>query len=196
VLFRSDRPFFHVPNQLWAHKNHTVIRDALRILKSRGECPLVVSTGLTNDYRNPGYFPEFKTSVENLGLAEHFRFLGLIPYADMQVLMRASIAMINPSFFEGWSSTVEEAKSVGKRILLSDIAVHREQDPERALYFPFTDPETLARMMSCAIQEYDKCAEEAAEASAAEKLPGRLRAFAKRYEDIVEQVVNEHSHAG
>lgn len=33
---------------------------------------------------------------------------------------------VNPSFYEGWSTTVEEAKSIGVPLLLSDIPVHRE----------------------------------------------------------------------
>jgi glycosyltransferase involved in cell wall biosynthesis len=41
--------------------------------------------------------------------------------------MRASTALINPSLFEGWSTTVEEAKSTGTPMILSDLGVHREQ---------------------------------------------------------------------
>lgn len=190
--YKITTPFFHVPNQLWAHKNHGIIRDALQILKNRGNCPVVISTGLTDDYRNPGYFAELKDSVEQLGLAECFRFLGLIPYADMQVLMRASMALINPSLFEGWSSTVEEGKSLGKRILLSEIPVHREQAPERGEYFPSNNPEALAKLLVFISSVYTESEEEHAAAVAAEKLPSRLREFALRYERIVESVVSEY----
>lgn len=46
--------------------------------------------------------------------------LGLVPRSDVIALMRYSISLINPSFFEGWSTTVEEAKSMGKQIILSE----------------------------------------------------------------------------
>jgi hypothetical protein len=37
--------------------------------------------------------------------------------------------------------TVEETKSIGKTIVLSDIPIHREQAPASALYFdPSTPP--------------------------------------------------------
>ncbi len=41
--------------------------------------------------------------------------------------MLCSTALINPSQFEGWSTTVEEAKSLGVKMLLSDLEVHKEQ---------------------------------------------------------------------
>jgi glycosyltransferase involved in cell wall biosynthesis len=51
--------------------------------------------------------------------------------------------MINPSYFEGWSTTVEEGKSFSKRLILSDINVHREQSPN-SLFFNPNSPEELA----------------------------------------------------
>ena len=48
--FNIDRPYFHLPNQFWAHKNHAVVIDALSILKSRGVNVLVIATGKTIDY--------------------------------------------------------------------------------------------------------------------------------------------------
>ena len=44
------------------------------------------------------------------------------------------IALINPSFFEGWSTTVEEAKSLGTKMILSNIKLHLEQ-AKNALFF-------------------------------------------------------------
>lgn len=48
-----------------------------------------------------------------------------------RTLMKHAIAIINPSLFEGGSTTVEEAKSLLKVIILSGIPVHREQNPRR-----------------------------------------------------------------
>lgn len=86
-------------------------------------------------------------------------FLGLIPYQDVAALMQGAVAMINPSLFEGWSTTVEEAKSLGKRIILSNIPVHMEQNPERGLFFEPHNPEALADAISHTLAEYDSAAE-------------------------------------
>lgn len=185
-------PYFHIPNQLWLHKNHEVVLEALSLLRDSGICPLVVSTGQTDDYRHPGYFTEFKERVATAGLAERFRFLGLIEFAHAKALMCGSIAMINPSRFEGWSTTVEEAKSLGKRLLLSDIPVHREQAPERGLYFGVDDAETLADLMRQTMDEYSPAVEEEARQKAESALPGRMADFARTYENIVLRVLAEH----
>lgn len=190
--YEIKEPFFHVPNQLWQHKNHSVILDALTILKSQGECPLIISTGHTSDYRNPHYFKDLQAKVENAGLTERFRFLGLINYTEVQVIMRESICLINPSLFEGWSTTVEEAKSLGKRLLLSNINVHREQAPERGIYFSSHDAETLAARIREVLDNYDPEVEIRTRLKAAADLPKRLQQVGKSYEDIVKAVLHLH----
>jgi hypothetical protein len=40
---------------------------------------------------------------------------GVVPHAHVLQLMRQSLAVLQPSLFEGWSMSVEEAKSIGKR---------------------------------------------------------------------------------
>jgi glycosyltransferase involved in cell wall biosynthesis len=74
-------------------------------------------------------------------------FLGLIPYEDVLNLIYFSKALINPSFFEGWSSTVEEAKSIGTLSIISDIPIHREQSPKNVIYFDPNDSVNLAEIL-------------------------------------------------
>ena len=181
--------FFHIPNQLWAHKNHGIILEALKILKEKGECPLVISTGHTEDYRNPEYFSGLKEKVSNAGLNERFRFLGLIKFGDVAQLMRKSVCLINPSLFEGWSTTVEEGKSLGKRILLSDIPVHQEQAPERGSFFNPADPEALAELMVKVIDEYNPAIEMESMRRADLLLPHRLKQFGMDYQSIVKDII-------
>lgn len=181
---KLEEPFFYVPNQIWAHKNHALVIEALALLKKQGSCPLVISTGSTLDYRNPAFFAALSQKLADAGLEERFRFLGKVSYAEVCALMRASAAIINPSLFEGWSTTVEEAKSLGKRILLSSIAVHREQAPEHGLFFAPDDPQGLARLMTETLSELEPRQEARNAELAAARLPDRVRAFALHYEDI------------
>jgi len=192
VLKRYDihEPYFHIPNQLWAHKNHNVVVEALKILLSRGCCPLVVSTGQTNDYRNTTFFTKLKKQVDAYGLEDRFRFLGLTPFADMSMLMRGAIAMINPSLFEGWSTTVEEAKSLGKRLLLSDIRVHREQNPDRGVFFDPFSPEELAEIMISAMNDFKSEEELVYVEKAKSQLQKRIISFGNAYQDIVLRVIS------
>lgn len=188
--YAINEPYLHVPNQLWAHKNHTIIVEALAILRRQGKCPLVISTGQTNDYRNPDYFPLLNQRVKDDLLDTRFRFLGLTPYADMATLMRGAVAMINPSLFEGWSTTVEEAKSLGKRLILSNIPVHLEQNPERGLFFDPHDPESLATAIKTVFNEYDLKKDQEYMQEAARNLPERIQKYGRDYQNIVMKVVN------
>lgn len=145
--YKFTVPFFYVPNQFWRHKNHRVIIDALVLLKQRGVNVTVLSSGSTGDVRHPQYFMNLMSAVDSFGLQEHFRVLGVIPYDDLIALMRYSVALINPSLFEGWSTTVEEAKILGKKVILSNLAVHIEQNPAHAIYFDPVDSGQLAGIL-------------------------------------------------
>jgi glycosyltransferase involved in cell wall biosynthesis len=140
--------YFYLPNQFWRHKNHGVVVEALRISANRGTDIVVVATGGKDDPRESGYFDSVMRRVEACGLASNFRYLGMVPLPHVYALLRASTALINPSRFEGWSTTVEEAKSFGVPMILSDIEVHREQTGGTARYFAIDDPEALAGQLS------------------------------------------------
>jgi glycosyltransferase involved in cell wall biosynthesis len=146
VLVQYGLPsgYFYLPNQFWRHKNHQVVVDALDIAKQRGLDIVVAVSGSPDDLRESDYFSDLMKQVESRGLEKNFRYLGMIPLDHVYALLRASIALINPSRFEGWSTTVEEAKSFGVPAILSDIDVHREQTGGTARYFGVDDPQTLA----------------------------------------------------
>ena len=137
--------FFFIPNQFWKHKNHRVVVEALALLRKLNI--IVVCSGNTEDYRNRSYFYELMEYVKKERLEENFMVLGVIPYTDVKALMLECKALINPSLFEGWSTVVEEAKSIGKRIILSDLDVHKEQNPIGAIYFNRFDRKELASIM-------------------------------------------------
>jgi glycosyltransferase involved in cell wall biosynthesis len=182
-------PYFFLPNQFWAHKNHAAVIEALALLKSRGAPLTVLASGNINDPRQPGHFARLEARVKECGVEREFRCLGLIPYADLMGLMWHAVAVINPSKFEGWSTTVEEAKSLGKRVILSDIAVHREQAPAGGTYFPPDDAAALAARMQEVHAASGDAAYAALAAQARTRLPQRRLAFAKQFEEIVLECV-------
>jgi glycosyltransferase involved in cell wall biosynthesis len=177
-----------LPNQFWAHKNHRVVVDALALLRGRGEAPTVVATGPTEDYRDPSFFPELMADVRRRGVADGFQVLGSIPYDELVTLMRRCVAIVNPSSFEGWSTSVEESKSLGKSVILSDIPVHREQSPAHATYFDPSDAAALADALSERWRAFDPHDDEARQLEAAARAPQRARRFAEDYAEIVHEV--------
>lgn len=139
--------FFYLPNQFWVHKNHLAVIEALVLAKKAFPEIAIVCTGNTNDFRDRLYFSKMLTKIAELKLRNNFFILGLVPHEHVYWLMRQSVGIIQPSFFEGWSTTVEEAKSLGKNIILSDIEVHREQNPPDARYFNPENIDLLAGLL-------------------------------------------------
>lgn len=181
--------FFYLPNQFWKHKNHGVVLEALRILREANTSDVVVAvSGNPVDNRDPHHVPRLLSRIGELGLREQFRVLGMVPRRDMWSLMRASVAVINPSLYEGWSTTVEEAKSLGVPVVVSDLPVHREQAAPGALYFNPHDPGSLAEALRLA-STWPAGPHEAMELSAAVALPKRRDAFGRQAVSVAESTV-------
>ena len=188
----ADRPFYYLPNQFWGHKNHITVFKAVKLLVEKGINILLLNSGLMEDFRsNNRHINGLLKFVGENNLKNNIKFLGLIPYSDVFGLIRHSISVINPSYFEGWSSTVEESKSIGKPILLSDIPVHREQDPENGFYFKPDDEYALAELLE-RIQK--QSIEPIKTEHLSNKLETRTKDFARGYTNILEELVKHEQH--
>ncbi len=132
--YHLTEKFFYLPNQFWKHKNHRIVLDTLEICLRSNPNITVAASGSMSDFRNPSYPSEFVAEIARRGLRENFVLLGFIPRKHVYALMRQSLAILQPSLFEGWSTSVEEAKSLGKQIIVSDLDVHREQNAPGAIY--------------------------------------------------------------
>jgi len=141
-------PFFYLPNQYWVHKNHKVVLEALNILKNESKSFLVISSGGCQDKRDIDHCNSIDEMIKKYHLEKQYIMLGSIPYNDVLSLMDASSAVINPSFFEGWSTTVEEAKSLDVPLILSDINVHKEQVPQYGVFFAPNSARQLAEVLA------------------------------------------------
>lgn len=183
--FALPPKYLMFPSQFWLHKNHRCVFRALRIAER--VCPdiALVCTGRLHDYRRPGYADELMAETRREGLGQRIRVLGLVDRHTQVQLMRRAAAIIQPSFFEGWSALVEDARTLGKRIYVSDIPVHREQAPANAVFFDPHSPEQLAGLIAEDWPHLAPGPDPAAErdAFAAQRL--RALAYARRFLSIV-----------
>ena len=191
LCYQFDRPWFHLPNQFWAHKNHLVVIEALKLAREQGHDLLVVATGNAQDHRNPDFIEGLKNTVKSYGLESSFLMPGIVPYEDMFSIMRHAIAVINPSKFEGWSTSVEEARSLGKQTILSDIDVHREQSPVRCHFFKPDNAMELSKLLIRLNLEFDIVKEEGVCRNSMQVLNKRRDLFAGKYQEIVLEVISE-----
>jgi len=196
LKFGFNGKYFFLPNQFWAHKNHMVVMRAVKLLKDRGVDVTVLCTGNPVDFRynDTRHVDQLKEFMALHGLEKNVRILGLIDYDEVLFLMRNSIAVLNPSKLEGWSSFVEEAKSIGKKIILSRINVHVEQAPPRGEYFEPDDADGLADIMEAVWASKSDLSDADAEKFALENLRRRTVEYGKAYLEILNNVSKLSSH--
>jgi len=189
--YRLPEKFFYLPNQFWKHKNHELVFRSLKNLNSRGVRPIVVCTGSLSDYRHPDYSADLFRKLSDWGISDQVIYLGVVPHEHVLLLIRQSICVINPSLFEGGGYSIDEARSVGKRVLLSDIAPHREQSPPRAIYFDPLDGEEFTGKLEQIWNEAEPGPDIELEAEARRQLPERLRTCGEAFTSITQEAVKD-----
>jgi glycosyltransferase involved in cell wall biosynthesis len=187
IKYNITGEYFIVPNQLWKHKNHMVVINALDLLNKKGIRVKVVFTGLLNDYRNVTYADVIKKTINDYNL--DISLLGLIDYEDVIILIKGSISVINPSLFEGWSTIVEECKSLGKNIILSRIPVHVEQAPAFSTYFNPDDYVELANIIQSQFNNYNSVKHLYNKNEFNNNLNDRTKQFYLNYSKLIEELV-------
>jgi glycosyltransferase involved in cell wall biosynthesis len=123
VKFKRNE-YFYLPNQWWKHKNHLGFLSAYsRYLTNGGEKHLVL-TGTTADYRWPKYEEHLNLLVNRFPTVHN---LGLVPRNVQLTLFKNAFAIVQPSLYEGWSTSIEEAIHFNKKLIISNIPNNVEQ---------------------------------------------------------------------
>ena len=121
--------------------------NAINFIKKNKINFQIILTGDKKSQFDSSVFTKFIKEIKKNKLQDVFSYLGKVPYHDLINLIYNSQAVINPSYFEGWSTIVEEAKILNKHIILSNIKVHVEQKPQKSFYFNPNDPKKLSKIL-------------------------------------------------
>lgn len=142
--FNIKGEYLFCANQFWIHKNHKLLFESFANARKKG-CKLeLVCTGNIYDHRFKDYGENLVRFISRNGIESEIKLVGFISREEQLCLMKNSYAVVQPSLFEGWSTVVEDAKSLNKFIFLSDIPVHREQNPSNVSFFNPSDSDDLA----------------------------------------------------
>jgi glycosyltransferase involved in cell wall biosynthesis len=137
--------FYMISNQFHKHKNHKVVFEAVAELKKKG---IEVSIGITGRFPeepDSTYMQELHDIINKNDLKKSIKFLGLIPRGDQLLLMKYCKAILQPSLFEGWSTVIEDAKSLQVPVIAANLNVNIEQLEETGTYF---EPHNVAQLVS------------------------------------------------
>jgi glycosyltransferase involved in cell wall biosynthesis len=187
--FKLPSKFALVANQFWRHNNHELVIDAIRQLRHRDLRLHVVITGLPADYRDPNNETTSRIlqSIASAGLWSEITVLGMVSDPDLANLMRAAAVVIQPSRFEGWSTVVQECKSLGRPLICSDIPSHREQAPNALGFVPCDRSDVLADLLGHSWPSLRPGPDLATE----ERALAAEREFARRHGDTLLQLCHE-----
>lgn len=155
--YSVSNPYFIISNQFWLHKSHETAFEALRLLRmhSKNSNVEMVCTGRmkdlsgTDDRKN-----ELFGFIDQLHLSKAIHFVGHIPKIEQLALMLRSVALIQPTQFEGGpgGGSVYTAVANGIPSIVSDIAVNREIENEPLVtFFKALNAEDLAIKMDDAL---------------------------------------------
>lgn len=150
--------FFMISNQFWIHKSHDTAFKALKLLRNSGDYADIhfVCTGKMEDYRFPQYVQSLRQKVSALGLSDIIYFLGHIPKIDQISIMKKSLAVIQPTLFEGGpgGGAVWDAVALAVPAIVSNIPVNEEiADEGNVFYFNAGSPESLFETMKLFLEQ-------------------------------------------
>ncbi len=127
------------PANLWPHKNHERLVDAIQRIEDRhGERVHLVCTGMRD---TPEVSVEYR--VEAVPEAPQVLDLGFVDAADLRALYRGSRMLVYPTLHEGGGLPVLEAWQFDTPVVCSDIPVLREKGGDAAVYL---DPTSVPEM--------------------------------------------------
>lgn len=132
--------FVYYPANYWAHKNHTILLQALRQLREAGLPVRCVLTGSLFDQEQA-----WRQNVAAAGLEGAVRHLGRRPREEVSWLFHHARALVFPSLFEGFGIPLVEAMHSGCPIACSGVTGVPEVVQGNALYFNPTDAAEVAR---------------------------------------------------
>ena len=191
TAFGLPEKYLYVANQFWVHKDHLTLFEALHELRSRRLAPVVVCTGSMEDGRDPTYIDQIKRFLRDRSLTDQVRVLGMLSRPDQVAVLRHAAAVVQPSRFEGWSTVVEDAKVVGRPVILSDIKVHREQMPE-AHFFSVGSVSSLADALANFLPQAVPGPDPEAEAQARVATHTRALEAARNFVSILRSAIEDH----
>ena len=145
--YKIPGEYFIVSNAFLKHKNHLTVLKALNVVKQNNQQAHVVFTGRMDVYEDGVFINQLKDYITENGLQNNVSLLGIIPREHQLCIMKHAKAVLQPSLFEGWNTTIEDAKSLQLRIIASGIAVHKEQLGDKGFYFDPDNENELAQLL-------------------------------------------------
>jgi len=146
--FNLKKNYFLLPNQYRPHKNHLLVLNSILYLKQKHNISInIISSGYKYSESPKSYFNKVINYRNIYNLNKEYNYIGIVNDLELYSLIYHTKAIINPSHFEGWNTSVMQARSLSKLTILSDIKSHLEQKNEKSFFFKSNDHVSLAKII-------------------------------------------------
>lgn len=135
--YNSDNKYFIICNQFWRHKNHFLVLKVFeKYIKSGGVNNLIL-TGDINYIKDHNHIKKIKVSLKKKLFVDRVFYTGNIEKKYQIELLKNSIALIQPSSFEGGpgAGAINEAIALNLPIIASNIIVNKEINYRKINFF-------------------------------------------------------------
>jgi len=126
------------PAATWKHKNHIGLLKALKKLMNEGIEINLVCTG-----NKTGYYQNIKAVIDELGLSDNVRFLGIISEEDLIGLYKNTSLVVITTLYEAGSGPLYEAMRYKVPVVCSNVTSLPETMGDGEFIF---DPNNLDEM--------------------------------------------------
>jgi glycosyltransferase involved in cell wall biosynthesis len=114
-------PYIFLPAQLWMHKNHITVFQALRKLRDEGLDIHIILTGARFESSQPIFDMMRELAIEDL-----VHYLGIVSREDLRWLYQHADAVVSAALYESSSLPILEAAANNVPIIAGDTAPNLE----------------------------------------------------------------------
>ncbi len=114
---KSKQPYFLYLGRHDPYKNIQGLIAAFAALQNKQNYQLWIAG--SSDKR---FTPRLKQQILDLNIQEQVKFIDYVPYEDLPIIISNAIALVLPSFWEGFGLTVLEAMACGTAVITSNLA--------------------------------------------------------------------------
>jgi glycosyltransferase involved in cell wall biosynthesis len=155
-MYALPERYLFYPAQLWPHKNHVRLIQAMGLLKERGIGVHLVLCGTYSGMIRTAVFKEMMREAHRLHIEKQVQYLGYVPNDDMSALYSEARGLVMPTFFGPTNIPIIEAWLFGCPVLTSDIRGIREQVGDAGVLVHPRSVESIAEGMR-RLWEEDGC---------------------------------------
>ena len=151
--------FLFFPAQLWPHKNHLTVLEALSPPRTAPRREDSIGDDRRPLFRGPAIFRFLRTHQ-----MDYVRYLGTVPFDDLVALYQRAALALSPGLYESNSLPVLEAAAAGTAVIASKIPPNQElADSLQLNLFDPLDDQELAELIFELWQDKEVCREQAAD---------------------------------